>query len=122
MVDPFYPAVSPFVAGLRSRCPRCGEGALFQGFLTVRPACPVCGLDYTKVDSGDGPAVFITLIAGFIVVGLALWTEVRYEPPLWVHVLLWFPLILILSLGMLRPLKALLIALQYRHKVIEGFG
>ncbi len=107
---------------MRCRCPRCGEGSLFQGFLTVRPACERCGLDLAKVDSGDGPAVFIIMIAGFVVVGLALWTEVRFEPPIWVHMLLWFPLILILSLGMLRPFKATLIALQYRHKVIQGFG
>lgn len=62
------------------------------------------------------------MIAGFVVVGLALWTELTYEPPLWVHVLLWFPLILLLSLGLLRPFKAVLIALQYRHKVISDFG
>lgn len=122
MVEPYFPPVSPFAAGLRCRCPRCGEGKLFQGFLTVAPACPRCGLDYAGVDSGDGPAVFIIMIAGFIVVGLALWTEVSFEPPLWVHVLLWFPLILVLSLGLLRPFKAVLIALQYRHKVTQGFG
>jgi uncharacterized protein (DUF983 family) len=122
LVEPYYPSLSPFVAGLRCRCPRCGEGGLFQGFLTVRPACERCGLDFAKVDSGDGPAVFIIMIAGFVVVGLALWTEVRFEPPLLVHMLLWCPLILVLSLGLLRPFKAVLIALQYRHKVIEGFG
>ena len=122
MVEPYYPPVSPFAAGLRCRCPRCGEGRLFQGFLTVRPACQSCGLDYAGVDSGDGPAVFIIMIAGFVVVGLALWTEVNFEPPLWVHVLLWFPLILVLSLGLLRPFKAVLIALQYRHKVTQDFG
>jgi uncharacterized protein (DUF983 family) len=122
LVEPYYPPVSPFAAGLRCRCPRCGEGKLFQGFLTVRPACERCGLDFAGVDSGDGPAVFIIMIAGFIVVGLALWTEVNFEPPLWVHVLLWFPLIMILSLGLLRPFKAVLIALQYRHKVTQGFG
>jgi uncharacterized protein (DUF983 family) len=122
LAEPYYPPISPFAAGLRCRCPRCGEGRLFQGFLTVRPNCERCGLDYGGADSGDGPAVFIIMIAGFVVVGLALWTELTYEPPLWVHVLLWFPLILLLSLGLLRPFKAVLIALQYRHKVISDFG
>lgn len=111
-----YPPLSPFSTGLRCRCPRCGEGKLFSGLLTVQPACPACGLDYSKIDAGDGPAVFVILILGFIVVGLALWLELKYEPPFWLHMVLWTPLILGGSIGMLRPFKAVLIALQYRHK------
>lgn len=107
---------SPFVAGLRCRCPRCGEGPLFRGLLEVRTRCAVCDLDLKAQDSGDGPAVFVILILGFIVVGLALWVELRYEPPFWVHALLWGPLIIGGSLAMLRPLKATMIALQYRHR------
>jgi len=108
------------LAGLSCRCPRCGSGKLFQGFLTLRPRCEVCGLDYGFADSGDGPAVFIMLLAGFIVVGAALTTEVLYQPPFWVHAALWLPLILIVTLGPLRPMKGLLIALQYHHKAAEG--
>ncbi len=111
--------VSPLQAGLRARCPRCGVGPLFTGFLTVRSHCTRCGLDFSKVDSGDGPAVFIILILGFVVVGLALWTELRYQPPVWVHLLIWFPLILGGSIGLLRPFKATLVALQYRHKASQ---
>lgn len=111
-----YPPLSPFSAGLRCRCPRCGEGKLFSGLLTVRPSCAACGLDFSKIDAGDGPAVFVILILGFIVVGLALWLELKYEPPFWLHMVLWTPLILGGSIGMLRPFKATLIALQYRHK------
>jgi len=86
-------------AGLRCRCPRCGEGKLFTGFLTFRPRCGVCGLDFGFADSGDGPAVFIMFLAGAIVVGAALVTEVMYHPPYWVHAALWLPLILIVTLG-----------------------
>lgn len=112
--------VSPFSAGLRCRCPRCGEGRLFQGFLTPRKSCERCGLDLAFADSGDGPAVFIMFIAGFLVVGAALFVELRYEPPFWVHAVLWVPAVLIVSLGLLRPLKGLMIALQYANKAEEG--
>ena len=110
----------PISRGLRGRCPRCGEGHLFQGFLTLRPACERCGLDYSFADSGDGPAVFVILIGGGIVVFAALMTEVLFQPPYWLHALLCFPLILIVTLAPLRLLKGLLIALQYHHKAEEG--
>jgi uncharacterized protein (DUF983 family) len=93
------------LAGLSCACPRCGKGRLFEGFLTLRPRCEMCGLDYDFADAGDGPAVFIILFAGFIVVGAALVTEVVYRPPYWVHAALWLPLIAILTLGPLRPMK-----------------
>ena len=107
------------LAGLSCACPRCGKGKLFRGFLTLRPRCEVCGLDYDFADAGDGPAVFIMFLAGFIVVGAALVTEVVYRPPYWVHAVLWLPLILIVTLGPLRPMKGLMIALQYHHKAAE---
>lgn len=106
--------------GLACKCPRCGEGRLYAGFLTLRPSCDVCGLDYAFIDAGDGPAVFIIMIAGFIVVGAALVVEMRYQPPFWVHAALWAPLILATTLLPLRSMKALLIALQYHHKAAEG--
>jgi uncharacterized protein (DUF983 family) len=110
-------------AGLACKCPRCGRGKLFDGFLKLRPRCEVCGLDYSFADAGDGPAVFIMFFAGAIVVGAALITEVLYQPPYWVHAVLWLPLIFILTLGPLRPMKGLMIALQYHHKAAESrFG
>ncbi len=111
--------VSPLVAGLRCRCPRCGRGRLFKGFLTVAPRCDVCDLDLARSDSGDGPAVFIVLIVGALVTAMALIVEVKYQPPIWLHLALWFPLILLGTLGMLRPLKSVMIALQYRHRAGE---
>jgi uncharacterized protein (DUF983 family) len=114
------PKLSPIRTGLARRCPRCGKGRLFQGFLNLRPRCDVCGLDYAFADAGDGPAVFIILIAGFIVVGCALIVEFKYEPPLWLHALLWLPLILATTLLPLRSMKGLMVALQYHHRAAEG--
>lgn len=110
----------PIARGLRGRCPSCGEGHLFQGFLTVRPACEKCGLDYGFADAGDGPAVFVILIGGAVVVFAALITEVLYQPPYWLHATLWLPLILLVTLLPLRMVKGLLIALQYHHKAAPG--
>ncbi len=111
---------SPILSGFLCRCPRCGKGSLYRGFLALRERCPQCGLDYSFADAGDGPAVFIMLIAGFIVTGGALIVEILYEPPYWVHALLWIPLAIALPLLILRPLKGVLIALQYANKAAEG--
>ena len=110
-------SVSPLRAGFAGRCPRCGEGALYDGFLDIADRCAVCGLDYSGQNSGDGSAFFIIMIVGFIIVGLALVLEVTFAPPVWLHMLLWLPLSLILALAMMRPAKGSLIALQYRHGV-----
>ncbi|HZP68875.1 MAG TPA: DUF983 domain-containing protein [Pseudolabrys sp.] len=120
MSEQSFPQNLPIGRGLRGRCPRCGEGRLFRGFLSLYPACEHCKLDYSFADSGDGPAVFVILIGGGIVVFAALMTEVLYQPPYWLHALLWLPLILIVTLAPLRLLKGLLIALQYYHKAAEG--
>jgi uncharacterized protein (DUF983 family) len=106
--------------GLAGRCPRCGQGALFAGFLKVAPRCEHCGLDFQFADSADGPAFFVMSFAGFVVVCAALVVEVLYQPPYWVHALLWIPLILVATLLPLRPIKGLLIAVQYHHKAAEG--
>ena len=106
--------------GIACKCPRCGRGKLFAGFLSLRPSCSECGLDYAFIDAGDGPAVFIILISGFIVVFCTLIVEVMYRPPFWLHAVLWVPLVLLTTLAPLRSMKALLIALQYHHKAQEG--
>lgn len=112
--------ISPLAAGLRARCPRCGRGRLFKGFLTLAPACEACGLDFGFADAGDGPAVFVIMIAGFLIVGAALIVELSYAPPFWVHLLVWLPLATVVVLGLLRPLKGWLVAAQFRHKAAEG--
>jgi uncharacterized protein (DUF983 family) len=110
----------PIGRGLRGRCPRCGEGKLFQGFLSMRPRCESCGLDYHFADAGDGPAVFVILIGGALVVFAALMTEVAYQPPYWLHAALWLPMVLLVTLAPLRAIKGLLIALQFHHKAAPG--
>ncbi len=107
-------------AGLMGRCPSCHRGKLFAGYLTLAPRCNVCGLDYDFAESGDGPAVFVILVTGFIVVGAALIVEVLYRPPYWLHALLWGSLALVLPLLLLRAFKGVLIALQFKHKAEEG--
>ena len=117
---PHDPSHRPDPTGLRGRCPRCGKGHLFKGFLTLRPRCEVCGLDLTFTDTGDGPAFFVMSFVGIVVVGLALWVEFTYEPPIWLHIVMWFALTGILSLALVRPLKGVMVALQYHHKAEEG--
>ena len=118
--DRDYPPISPLSTGPAGRCPRCGDGKLFSGFLDLAPRCDVCGLDYGFADSGDGPAVFVTLFAGFLVLGAALATQIVYEPPIWIHLAIFLPLTLVVCLGMLRPLKGFLIASQYVNKAAPG--
>jgi uncharacterized protein (DUF983 family) len=108
------------LTGLAGRCPRCRKGHLFSGFLSLRKQCEACGLDYAFADAGDGPAIFVILIAGFIVVGAALIVEFKYQPPFWLHAVMWGPLILVVTLAPLRLLKGLLIVLQYHHRAAEG--
>jgi uncharacterized protein (DUF983 family) len=113
-----FPAISPIRAALGCRCPRCGQGRLFTGLLDVRGACEVCGLDLSGQDAGDGPAVFVILFLGLIVVALAALVEIKFSPPIWIHLVLWTPFIILGAIAMLRPLKAGLIALQYRHHLL----
>ncbi len=97
------------------RCPRCGQGKLFSGLLTIRDRCESCGLDLTSQQTGDGPVVLVMLLLGTILVIAAFWVEFHLEPPLWVHAVLWPTIGLPLALFMMRPLKALFVAIQYRH-------
>ncbi len=120
MDKPYYPPVSPFSSGIRCRCPRCGRGKLFKGILDIKESCPSCHLDYSFADAGDGPAVFVILIVGFLVAAGSLVVEVAYQPPYWVHAVLWGPMILILPIVLLRPFKAILIAIQYHNQAQEG--
>lgn len=112
--------INPYWAGLTGSCPRCGKGKMFSGLLTVVPKCEVCGLDYAFADTGDGPAIVVMTVAGFIVLGIAVWIEMVYEPPYWLHALITLPVAAVVCIGLLRPTKALLIALQYFNKAEEG--
>ena len=112
--------VNPVLAGLACRCPNCGEGHLFEGFLKVADRCEACGYDLRAADSGDGPAVFIILIVGVIVGFGALITEVVAHPPVWLHLLVWLPLTAVLVLALLRPFKGVMLAMQFHHRTSEA--
>jgi uncharacterized protein (DUF983 family) len=107
-------------AALLGLCPRCGKGKLFAGYLTVAPRCTSCGLEYAGFDAGDGPAVFVILIVGAIVAGGALIVEAKFSPPYWVHAVIWLPMIVILTVSLLRLMKAFLLVQQYKHQAHEG--
>ncbi|MGA3304545.1 MAG: DUF983 domain-containing protein [Stellaceae bacterium] len=117
-----FPTVPFLAAALFCRCPRCGRGKLFNGLLKVVPRCSVCGLDFAAEDAGDGPAVFVVLILGALIVAGALLVEIVFSPPFWVHIVLWPPLALAGTILLLRPLKAGLIALQYRLRALGRDG
>lgn len=112
--------ISPFAAGLASACPRCGKGRLFAGYLKLAPNCAVCGLDYSKADSGDGPAVFVIFIVGFIAVALAFVARFVWEWPTLTALALSIAFTVLSSFGLLRLFKATLIALQFRHDAAES--
>ena len=106
-------------AALRCTCPRCGKGRLFTGLLTIRDTCETCGLDLRRHDTGDGPAVIVMFLLSVIIVGLAFWVEFRFNPPLWLHIILWPIVMTPMAIGMMRPLKAAMVALQYTHRSKE---
>lgn len=115
-----YPVLDPVSTGIKARCPRCGEGRLFSGLLTVRGFCSACGLNYDFNDAGDGPTVFIIMGLGFLVLGGALFVELSYQPAVWVHIVTWPLVTLALGIPALRMLKGVLIALTWHHDAAEG--
>ncbi len=107
---------------LRRLCPSCGQGKLFAGFLTVRARCPVCDLDLSAQDSGDGGPTFGVFILCFLIPPLALWFEFHFDPPWWAHVLIWPPMSMLLLWWLLPVIKSWLIAEQYRRTVWQAGG
>ena len=112
-------AGNPLLAGVRGHCPRCGEGRLFGGFLRLAERCDVCGQDLAKLNVADGPAFFAMSIVGIVIGFAALIVEVAYSPPVWLHLVLWLPLIVLVSLALLRPIKGLMVGMQFRHRAAE---
>ena len=116
MTEPAYPPLSTLSTGLRCRCPRCGKGSLLRGYLKIRDACPACGLDYGFADPADGPAFFGMTGVGTIGMGLFMWFEFTVQPPIWVHMVVTMPLLVLACLAVLRPIKGWLVSEQYVHK------
>lgn len=119
-IDPRYPTLSLFKTGVTGHCPRCGEGRLFTGFLKLRSSCDACGLSYDFADPADGPAVFVIAFGCLPSVFLALWIEVAFAAPYWVHLVTSLPFLLLTCVPPLRPVKGWLIATQYFYKAEEG--
>ena len=111
---------NPWKAGLGGRCPRCGEGRLFASYLRLEERCEVCALNLGELNAADGPAFFAMSFVGILVGFAALIVEVVYSPSVLVHLLIWVPLIVVLCLGLLRPIKGVMVALQYRHRAAEA--
>lgn len=107
-------------AALFGLCPQCGGRTLFTGVASFTPRCRACGLDYAAFNVGDGPAAFLTLIIGALVTGLALWLELTWHPPFWVHILLWVPFTAAAVIWGLRAGKAALLAAEFQQKAGEA--
>lgn len=120
MTDPVHPRLSSLSTGLRGRCPRCGQGPLFKGYLTLREGCPACELSYAFADPADGPAFFGMSVVGLVGMGLFMWFEFTVHPPVWVHMVVTMPLLALGCLAVLRPIKGWLVAEQFVHKAADA--
>lgn len=119
MTDP-HVSPMPLDAAIKGLCPRCGAPGLFHGFLQFAPQCRHCSLDFSAFNVGDGAAAFLILIIGAVVSALAIVVDLKLSPPWWVHVMLWIPLTIALTVGSLRVAKGVLIALEFRNAAREG--
>jgi len=106
-------------AALSGLCPRCGGRTLFAGWTRFADRCRACGLDLTRFNVGDGPAAFLTMIVGAVVVILALTLQLSAEPPWWLHVVLWVPLTVAGVVMGLRVAKAALLASEFRNQASD---
>jgi uncharacterized protein (DUF983 family) len=113
----YYPRQSSVKTGLRCACPRCGQGKLFTGLLTLRPHCDACDLDYGQLNADDGAAFFVIVGYSAIILPLAAWFQFAFDPPIWVHLIVWLPIIVVGAIWLMRPFKAWLIAQQFKHNV-----
>ena len=120
MSETYYPSLSPLKTGLAGTCPRCGRGKLFDGYLTVAPSCRTCGLSFDFADGGDGAAWFVMLFVGIVGVGSILGLEAAWSPPWWAHVLIAIPVLIVLPMLLLRPVKGVLLAQQWKTGAHEG--
>lgn len=111
---------NPYAAGAAGRCPTCGEGFLFDGFLKVAPVCEACGYDLAKLDTGDGAATFVILIAGFLCAFGALFSMFAWGWPVWLLLVVWLPLTALACLALMRPAKGLMVAAQVANKAAEA--
>lgn len=115
-----FPPIDPIQAGLSGSCPRCGQGKAFDGIITLKDRCAACDLNISKFEVGDGAAIFVIMIANFLVMGMALWVEFTFEPPLWLHAIIWLPVITAICVLCIRVFKGMLLAQQYRKDASQA--
>ncbi len=120
MNDNYYPPISAFKTGVGAKCPRCGRGKLFAGYLAVAKSCSSCELSYDFADAGDGATWFVMLFACVFGVGSILGIEIAYSPTWYVHVMIAIPVLIILPMIMLRPAKGFMINQQWKYNAQEG--
>jgi uncharacterized protein (DUF983 family) len=120
MTENYYPPISPVKTGIGGKCPRCGRGKLFNGYLAVAHSCTSCGLSYSFADSGDAAVWFVMLIACVFGVGSIIGVEIAYSPSFWVHVAIAIPTLIILPMLMLRPMKGFFLCQQWKHSARQG--
>ncbi|MGM4915117.1 DUF983 domain-containing protein [Rhizobium sp. 768_B6_N1_8] len=120
MTSEYDETKNPALTGIKGLCPRCQRGHLFNGLLSLAPGCEVCGLDYSFADPADGPAFFAMSIVAVPALAFALWLQLTFDAPLWVHLVVTLPLTLAACIVLLRPLKGWLVCSQYFHKAEEG--
>ncbi len=117
------PVVAPvplFVAGTRGLCPRCGEPTVYAGLIKFADRCSACGLNFAEINVDDGPAAFLTLIIGAVVVGAAVILQVAYDPPVWLQMLIWVPISAAAVVACLRVAKGVLLTIEYRQAARQG--
>jgi uncharacterized protein (DUF983 family) len=107
--------------GMLGRCPACGEGKLFRAFVKVADRCSACGEDLHHHRADDFPAYLTIFLVGHLVVPIAMYVEIAYQPSYWLHAALWAPMVIALSVGLLQPIKGTIVALQW-HMGMHGFA
>ena len=115
------PVFRSMLRGFAFRCPKCGKGQLFNGYLSTAERCGSCNLQLSHHRADDAPPYFTMVIVGHVIVGLVLYAEMVYSPPVWLHMALWLPLTLIMSLALMRPIKGAIIGLQWALQM-HGFS
>ena len=107
--------------GMRGRCPACGEGHLFRAFVKVADHCTVCGEDFHHHRADDFPAYLTIFLVGHLIIPIAMYVEIAFQPSYWLHAAIWAPLVIGLSIGLLQPIKGTIVALQW-HMGMHGFA
>lgn len=119
--QPNRPIFRSMLRGSALRCPACGKGRMFRAYLKVADACPACGEELHHQRADDAPPYVVITIVAHVVVGALLWAEIAYQPPVWLHMAIWLPLTIIMSLALLPPVKGALVGLQWALRM-HGFG